>query len=93
MLVSVPQGKSEKVFVSLEPEIWAQVAELKRVLGVESTPEVVRILIRQALAATPWDSSTLFSAREGLNSVKHWAFGRLRAKLDEISQEIDQGMG
>jgi metal-responsive CopG/Arc/MetJ family transcriptional regulator len=86
-------AKTEKVFLSLPPELWAQVAEVGRALGVENRPELIRILVRQAIAAVPWDGNQLQVASEGLNTVKHWAFNKLREKLGEIEQELNESRG
>jgi len=82
------QHKSERLFLTLPADLDAQMAELGRTLGVESKPELVRILLRQSLAAVPWDSPMLADMREGLNSARQWAFAKLREKFAEIEQEM-----
>lgn len=85
------QGKSEKIWLTLDAETWSQVVELKRVLGIESTPEVMRIIVRQAIAAVPWDSPILLAANEAIRETRHWAFERMREKFAEIEQELNVG--
>jgi metal-responsive CopG/Arc/MetJ family transcriptional regulator len=81
-------AKSEKVWLTLDPELAAQVSEVGRTLGVENKPEIIRIMVRQALAAIPWQGDRLVLAREAMNAVKHWGFNRLREKIAEIEREL-----
>ncbi len=81
-------AKSEKVFLTLDTELAAQVSDAGRALGIENKPEIIRILIKQSLAAFPWQGDRLIDAREGLLAAKHFAFARLREKLAEIEREL-----
>lgn len=91
MFRGVPQPqKSEKVFVTLDAELSAQVLDFGRAIGVENKPELIRILVRQSLAAVPWGSEQLHLLREGLNSARHWAWGKFREKWEEVERESEQ---
>ena len=82
--------KSEKITLVLDSELAAQVADAGRALGLENRPEAIRMLLHQAVAAFPWDSPSLLVAQEAMNAARHWAFSRLRMKLVEMEQELDE---